>query len=88
MRRLLVLRVADFGVVGERDDSRAEFGDFGFQGVDLRLLPEDDLAELLEIVLQMSQQKFDSIFASVARSSFSSRGRLAPRAFASSASAR
>ena len=45
--------------VRERDDSRAEFCDFGFQSVDLRLLPEDDLAELLEVVLDVHQQEFD-----------------------------
>ena len=59
MRWLLILRVADFRVVGECDDSRGEFRDFGFQSVNLRLLPEDDLAELLEIVLDVHQQEFD-----------------------------
>lgn len=61
MRRLLGLWVANFGNFRrERDDSRVQKDEFLSQGVQLGLLPEDDLAELLEVVLQMRQQQFDA----------------------------
>ena len=60
MRRLLFLRVADFRAFGgERDDSRVQQDKFFPQRIQLGLLPEDNLAELLEVVLQMSHQQFD-----------------------------
>jgi len=61
VRGFLGLRVADLGDFRrERDNSRVQQGKFFSQSVQFSLLPEDDLAELLEIVLQMRQQKFDA----------------------------
>ena len=59
MWRLLNLWIACLRAFGKRADARVESRQLFPQRVEFRLLAEDDLAELFEVMLQMGQQKFD-----------------------------